>query len=63
MGACSLDVTCFTINVSSVTDVRSFGAPDVSCGMLVAPTLAPWGTIEQSWGFDLGVQDWISVDF
>ena len=49
-------------------DVVSFGAQNVSSGMLVASTLAPWGTIERSRGTwehkkgDLGIKAWISVD-
>ena len=56
------------LTVISGADVVSFGAQNVSCGMPVAPTLAPWGTIERSrdtWEHkkgDLGVQAWISVD-
>ena len=62
--ACSCDFTCFTIN-------GDFGSGwcHVSFGMPVAPTLAPWGTIERCRGTlvhkmgDVGIQAWISVDF
>ena len=50
-------------------DAVSFGAQDVSFGMLAASTLAPCGIIERSRGTsehakgDLGVSAEISVEF
>ena len=50
-------------------DVVSLRSQDVSFGMHVASTLAPWGTIERSWGTwkhkkgGFGVHAWISTDF
>ena len=56
------------LRVISGADGVSIGTQNVSFGMPVAPTLAPWGTIERSRGLlehkngDVGMQAWISVD-
>ena len=50
-------------------DVVKFGAQNMYFGMLVAPTLAPWGPLSDAGGFGstrkdtLGFQAWISIDF
>ena len=50
-------------------DVVSFGAQNVSFGMLVAPNLAPWGPSSDAGGLGstrkeaLGFQASISIDF
>ena len=51
------------------TDSVKFGAQNVSFGMLVALTLAPWGPSRDAWRLGstrkeiFGVQAWISIDF
>ena len=50
-------------------DSVKFGAQNVSFGMLVAPTLAPWGPSRDAGRHGstrkeiFGVQAWISIDF
>ena len=47
VSGCSFAVTCFTNHGDLGTDDVSFGGQNVLFGMLVASSLAPWGTIER----------------
>ena len=59
----------FQFSVNWGADSVKFGAQNVSFGMLVAPTLAPWGPSRDAGGLGstrkeiFGVQAWISIDF
>ena len=66
----SCGVTCFTIHGEiSGSDGFSIDVHNLSFGMLVAPTLAPWGPSRDAGGLGstrkeiFGVQAWISIDF